>query len=83
MIRDALRDAIRTDRMGRDEKFAKYVNDTLGMKFMPTMSKERSVDNEVSNFRNHGTTECALTAFSAPPTPWDKFFAKRLTNKID
>ena len=48
VIRDAIRDAIRTDRMGRDEQFAKYLNDTLGMKIMPTLSRERSLDNDVS-----------------------------------
>ena len=48
MVRDAIRDAIRTDRMGRDEDFAKYLNNTLGMKIMPIMSRERSLDNDVS-----------------------------------
>ena len=48
VVRDAIRDAIRTDRMGRDEDFAKYLNNTLGMKIMPIMSRERSLDNDVS-----------------------------------
>ena len=48
IVRDAINDAIRTDRMGRDPDFAKYLNDVLGMKVMPNLSRERSLDNDVS-----------------------------------
>ena len=48
VVRDAINDAIKTDRMGREPEFATYLSDTLGMKIMPQMARERSLDNEVS-----------------------------------
>lgn len=45
IVRDAINHATKTDRMGRDPEFAKYLNDSLGMKIMPTLSRERSLDN--------------------------------------
>ena len=35
VVRDAINDAIKTDRMGREPEFATYLSDTLGMKIMP------------------------------------------------
>ena len=48
MVRDALRDAVATDRMGTDVEFAAYVNQILGHRLMMSLSKERSNDDEVS-----------------------------------
>ena len=63
--------------MGRDEQFAKYLNDTLGMKIMPTLSRERSLDNNVSKdiplfFRS---------VLSAAELPLKINPCRRLTNK--
>jgi len=48
VVRDTLRDAVGRDRMGTDEEFAEYVNETLGMRLMASMARERSNDDEVS-----------------------------------
>ena len=48
MIRDCLRQAIQTDRMGSDKDFNDYLNKTLGIRLMPSMARERSVDDDVS-----------------------------------
>ena len=48
MIRDCLRQAIVTDRMGSDSAFNDYLNKTLGIRLMPSMARERSVDDDVS-----------------------------------
>ena len=48
VVRDAIKDAISTDRMAREPEFANYLNNTLGMKMMPQMARERSLDNDVS-----------------------------------
>jgi len=52
VVRDALKDAVATDRMGNDPEFAAYVNQFLGHRLMSSMSRERSNDEEVS-FRRH------------------------------
>ena len=77
MVRDAIRDAARTDRMGRDEAFAKYLNDTLGMKIMPTLSRERSLDNNVSK----DILLLLFSVISAVELPLKINPCRRLTNK--
>ena len=47
-VRDALRRAVQTDRMGSDPDFANYINSTLGLKLMPLLAREKSSDDEVS-----------------------------------
>lgn len=47
-MRDAVRHAIETDRMGRDPEFATFINTTLGSRLMPQMAREKSGDDEVS-----------------------------------
>ena len=49
-VRDALRRAILTDRMGTEQEFADYVNSTLGIRLMPQLARERSSDDDVSAF---------------------------------
>lgn len=44
----AIRDAIRTDRMGQDEEFNFYMMETYGLKLMQPIARERSSDDEVS-----------------------------------
>ena len=48
LVVEALKDAVETDRMGSDPAFAKYINERLGARLMQNMSKETSVDDEVS-----------------------------------
>ena len=49
-VRDALRRAIVTDRMGTEQEFADYVNQTLGIRLMPQLAREKSSDEGVSDF---------------------------------
>ena len=49
-VRDALRRAIVTDRMGTEQEFADYVNSTLGIRLMPQLAREKSSDEGVSDF---------------------------------
>jgi len=46
-IRDALQDALETDRMGRDAEFANFVNETFGLRMMSQITREKSGDEEV------------------------------------
>ena len=48
MIRDAINEAVQSDRMATEPEFATYLNETLGLKVMPAMARERSIDENVS-----------------------------------
>ena len=48
VIRDAINEAIQSDRMATEPEFATYLNETLGLKVMPAMARERSIDENVS-----------------------------------
>ena len=50
VIRDAINEAIQSDRMATDPDFATFLNETLGLKVMPAMARERSIDENVSIF---------------------------------
>ena len=48
VVRDALKHAAETDRMGSDAAFSEFVNTVLGSRLMVNLARERSVDDDVS-----------------------------------
>ena len=71
VIRDAINEAIQSDRMATDPDFATYLNETLGLKVMPAMARERSIDENVSVLPS---PRIRCFTFAYPSAIWPHFF---------